>query len=129
MRWTDLPPDRDPADAGGSVVPRGEWENLRQRLERLPPGHPSRPGDDDLADQDGAGDDPAEEHRAGQGTADERGSPARRGVRDNPEGQRGAPGGHGDLSGSSGRREPYRPWFTEGESPQPWFAAGPDDEP
>jgi len=23
-------------------------------------------------------------------------------------------------------REPYRPWFTQGESPQPWFAADPD---
>jgi hypothetical protein len=128
MRWTDLPPGRGPADADASVVPRGEWDDLRRQLERLPPGHPSRPGDEDLADGDGAGDNLAGEHRAGRGTAGEPDSPARRGVRDNKEGHRGVPGGHGELSGPSGRREPYRPWFTEGEPP-PWFAADPEDGP
>jgi hypothetical protein len=27
------------------------------------------------------------------------------------------------LGGPAGRREPYRPWFTTGESPEPWFTA------
>jgi hypothetical protein len=115
MRWTDLPPDRDPADVDASVLPRGEWEDLRQRLERLPPGHPSRPGDEAdtdeyRADEYRAAPRAAVPDRTEDGRADEGGSPRRRGVMDN----------------ESGRREPYRPWFTEGESP-PWFAAGPED--
>jgi hypothetical protein len=47
MRWTDLPGDPEPA--GGrdrAVLQRGEWQDLRRRLERLPAGHPSSPGDD-----------------------------------------------------------------------------------
>jgi hypothetical protein len=62
------------------VAPRGQWDDLRRQLERLPPGHPSRPGDEDLADGDGVGDNLADEHRADRGTADEPDSPARRGV-------------------------------------------------
>jgi hypothetical protein len=27
----------------------------------------------------------------------------------------------GAAGGLAGRREPYRPWFTAGESPEPWF--------
>jgi len=123
MRWTDLPPGRGPADAGASALPRGEWDDLRRRLERLPPGHPSRLGDEDLAGEDRAVDGLADEDRDDQGRADATGSPARRGV---TSGTRGHHGGHGERGGLPGRREPYRPWFTAGESPSPWFAADPD---
>ncbi len=122
MRWTDLPPDRGPADAGAPTAPREEWDDLRQRLERLPPGHPSRPG--------GEGEGRAEQGRADQGRAGEGGSPAWRGVTDNEAGRHREPGGHRerDAGGAAapGRREPYRPWFTAGEWPEPWFAADPD---
>ena len=122
MRWTDLPPDRDPADAGGATVSRGEWAELRQRLERLPPGHPSRPGD---ADEDQPEDGPADQDHVG-----EDGSPGRRGVEDEQAGRHREPGGHAEhdagRAATPDRREPYRPWFTAGESPEPWFAADPD---
>jgi hypothetical protein len=138
MRWTDLPPDHDPADGGASALSRGEWDDLRRRLERLPPGHPSRPG--------GEGEDQAQDWRADQGQADraddegeaqardgqadqarpgERGSPAWSGVMDSDAGRPREPGGHRERDAGPmipGRREPYRPWFTAGESPEPWFA-------
>jgi hypothetical protein len=118
MRWTDLPPDREPADAGAAAPSRREWDDLRQRLESLPPGHPSRPGDD--------GEDQAEDGRADQGQASEHDSPARRGVKDDEEGRRHEPGGHRERNSGRAafpdRREPYRPWFTAGEPPEPWFA-------
>jgi hypothetical protein len=148
MRWTDLPPDRDPADGGASAASRGEWDDLRRRLERLPPGHPSRPGDEGeiqaregRADQgraDEEAEDPradeegevqAEERRADQARPGERGSPAWRGVRDDEAGRPREPGRHRERDAGPllpGRREPYRPWFTAGEQPEPWFAADPD---
>jgi hypothetical protein len=108
MRWTDLPPDRDPDAAEATVLSRGEWDELRQRLERLPPGHPSRPDD------------------AGQDQADEGGSPTWRGVTDDEAGRPREPGGHRERDPARAappdRHEPYRPWFTAGESPEPWFA-------
>ncbi len=136
MRWTDLPPDRGPADAGASVPSRGEWDDLRRRLERLPPGHPSRPGDagedqaqDGRADQSrvgDAGEDQAEDRRADQGQAGERGSPGWRGVTDNEAGRHRESRGHRERDAGRAaipdRREPYRPWFTAGEPPEPWFA-------
>ena len=106
MRWTDLPPDRESADARASALSRGEWDDLRRRLERLPPGHPSRPGDEDDVDEYPAGQEQPDRH-------DER------------SGHRERDAGRGAVPG---RREPYRPWFTAGESPQPWFAADPGDE-
>jgi len=143
MRWTDLPPDSGPADGRASALPRGEWEELRRRLERLPEGHPSRPdGDPDatavgeLADTGAADKDLEDEGRgqpgrpepAGTGRADPRdGNDPQRRVR-GPGGAdagHGKPGGLGDLGGQ-GEREPYRPWFTEGESPEPWFTVEPD---
>ena len=117
MRWTDLPADREPADAGASWQPRGEWEDLRQRLERLPAGHPSRPEAPSTPEADeGEGDGAA----SGRGSADEAGQ-----VRRDGAGRRAA----GDLgkATAAGRGEPYRPWFTAGESPQPWFAVGPGE--
>jgi hypothetical protein len=132
MRWTDLPPDRDSADAGASGPTRGEWEDLRRRLERLPPGHPSRPGHEDLADEDEVGDDLTNKDRADQGRPAEGGSSGRRGVTDGDADRHGEPGGYRECDAERGavpgRREPYRPWFTAGESPQPWFAADPGDE-
>jgi hypothetical protein len=133
MRWTDLPPDRDPADAGASALAKAQWEDLKGRLERLPPGHPSRPDEageagearlagDEAADQDVPdGNDPA-------GAVS---------VRDDDHGGGRAPGGRHrpetDGSGAhdaarsvpGGPREPYRPWFTAGEPPEPWFTADP----
>jgi hypothetical protein len=139
MRWMDLPPDRDPADGGGAAASRAEWDDLRRRLERLPPGHPSRPGDeaeepaqDGQADQSRADDDG--EARAEDGQADRarpggRGSPAWRGVGDDEAGRPREPGGRRERDAGPplpGRREPYRPWFTAGEPAEPWFAADPD---
>jgi hypothetical protein len=151
MRWTDLPGDPEPA--GGrdrAVVRRGEWEDLRRRLERLPAGHPSAPDDRDDAAADGADagwaeDSRADEGRAGRGSADEAGEqPAERGGRAEPdrrarpegstrpegqarpEGSTRPEGQEARRSAGLDRREPYRPWFTSGESPDPWFWADPD---
>jgi hypothetical protein len=125
MRWTDLPPDCDPADGGGSALTRGEWDDLRQRLERLPAGHPSRPDEAELAD-DGAADQDA--------PGADQGGP-RRSVHDRESGRGRTPGAPRDAGGHrghdagraapGGRREPYQPWFTAGEPPEPWFAADP----
>jgi hypothetical protein len=129
MRWTDLPPDPGPADGRASALPRGEWEELRRRLERLPDGHPSRPDDvagtttaEELADDEGGPPGRPEPVDPGDGGQAE---PQRR-TRDRgaADGGNAKPGGLGDLGGR-GEREPYRPWFTEGEPPEPWFAAGP----
>ena len=130
MRWTDLPPEREPADAGASVPSRSEWDDLRRRLERLPPGHPSRPGDEDGADEYPAARERAGDGGTGQSRAAEGGSPGRRGVTDGNADRRSGPDGHRERDAGTvpGRREPYRPWFTAGESPQPWFAADSGDE-
>jgi hypothetical protein len=158
MRWTDLPADRGSVDAGASVLARGEWDDLRRRLEQLPPGHPSRLDGEGRVDQaaDGEGwvdqatdgEGRVDQAAAGEGRVDQatggHGGDAdgRRGGPDpdperGPQGNHGdsrerhagdtgpaRPGGPGDLAGL-GRREPYRPWFTAGESPEPWFAADP----
>jgi hypothetical protein len=125
MRWTDLPPDRDPADGAGSALTRDEWDDLRQRLERLPPGHPSRPDEAELADGDAADQDSAGADQSG----------ARRDVPEEEKSRGRAPvvareaGGRREHDAGrpvpGGGREPYRPWFTAGEPPEPWFAADP----
>jgi hypothetical protein len=129
MRWTDLPADREPADAGAGALSRGEWDDLRRRLERLPAGHPSHPdaegearvGEALASEDSGSPEAPeAPDPRNGRDRGPER--EAR--DRNAGEGGRDRPGTHGDLGGL-GRREPYRPWFTAGESPEPWFAADP----
>jgi hypothetical protein len=126
MRWTDLPPERGPADAGAPALSRGKWEELRQRLERLPPGHPSRPDGEGEAGADGDSSpaepsgEPGADPDAGRRAGDEEGH-----LRREPTAGRAGPVGHGDLAKADGR-EPYRPWFTAGESPEPWFAADPD---
>jgi hypothetical protein len=142
MRWTDLPPDSGAADGRASALSRGEWDELRRRLERLPDGHPSRPdgdpgatavegfADEDLADMNLADENLADEGSVRPGPIDPRdGKPVgpQRGTRGpaSPDAGHAQPGGLGDLGGR-GEREPYRPWFTEGGSPEPWFAIQPD---
>ena len=150
MRWTDLP--RDPEPAGGrdrAVVQRGEWEDLRRRLERLPAGHPSSPGDDrDAAEAraDAAWTDDGEtgERGADQGSADQGGAGqadderAERGERAGPDRRSGpdqrtgydghtGPGRyHAGLTPGPDQREPYQPWFASGDWPDPWFSADHD---
>jgi hypothetical protein len=123
MRWTDLPRDRESADdADPPVLQRGEWDDLRQRLERLPAGHPSSPDDQDRADADRADDGRADEDRGEEGRVGEGGDrPAGRDRRTGPE-QRARPG----RALGADRREPYQPWFASGQSPEPWFSADPD---
>jgi len=123
MRWTDLPRDEPADDREGPVVQRGEWEDLKQRLERLPAGHPSSLDDEDPADEGRAADDRADDDRADE-VGDER---ARRGGRAGPDGSARLPGGHeAGWAPGTGPREPYRPWFASGDSPEPWFSANPD---
>jgi hypothetical protein len=143
MRWTDLPADRGSADAAASALARGEWDDLRRRLEQLPAGHPSRMDADDRADEETetAGESLAREAagRAGGGADQPGGGPSpdpergraghhgdsrERDAREEDRGGRAGSGGRGDLGGPVSR-EPYRPWFTAGESPQPWFAEDP----
>ena len=131
MRWTDLPPDRDPADGGVSALTRGEWEDLKERLERLPAGHPSRPDGDGLPDEAG----PAGGDAADQAGPDEAGPAGARSVGDEDRGRGRAPSERTEpgrcpahdagRAAAGGAREPYRPWFTAGEPPEPWFAADP----
>jgi hypothetical protein len=96
----------------------------------LPDGHPSRPEDaagtttaEDLTDDEGG---PPERPEPADPADGGQAEPQRR-TRDRgtADGGHARPGGLGDLGGR-GEREPYRPWFTEGESPEPWFAAEPD---
>jgi hypothetical protein len=144
MRWTDLPRDRESfGDADLPVLQRGEWEDLRQRLERLPAGHPSSPDDQDLAYADRAEDgradeDRAEEGRVGEGRADEgradeggdrsagRGGRTGPEWRARPDGPAGPGGPEAGRALGADRREPYQPWFASGQSPEPWFSADPD---
>lgn len=129
MRWTDLPAEGGPGDAGASGLRRGEWEALRQRLERLPEGHPSSPDDEELDDEEQDADPAA--RSAGQTDADDRGRDRPAAPERGQAGSRPRPGAVGaSRAGASdgpgtvppAGREPYRPWFTSGESPQPWFA-------
>jgi hypothetical protein len=134
MRWTDLPRDREPADdREGPVVQRGEWEDLKQRLERLPAGHPSSldradHADEDWADDGRADDGRADEDPADDDLADEVGDQrAGRSGRTGPDRSARLRGGHeAGWAPGPGRREPYRPWFAAGDSPEPWFYGDPD---
>jgi hypothetical protein len=136
MRWTDLPADRGPADGGDSpVLRRGDWENLKRRLERLPAGHPSSPHDDDAADEDDGSPEAADGQDQELDRPGDREDGEREGRHDEPgsgrggAGRRDGRGGHdapaGPGTAGGGRREPYRPWFTSSDSPEPWFYADP----
>jgi hypothetical protein len=143
MRWSDLPADSSAADAAASGLRRAQWEQLRQRLERLPAGHPSSPDDDGPQDEGPDDDGPLAEGLDDDGPPD-----GARGTAQAPEGHdrdqdrpdepgRGEgsarpgrpagpsrPGG-GDIrpAGAGGRGDQYRPWFASGEPGEPWFAA------
>ena len=130
MRWTDLPPDRASADrAEAAARQRGEWQDLKQRLERLPAGHPSSPYDEAGADESGGAEAGADEHRAreaGAGADEAGGRRAGRGGRDRgAAAERPAGSGGPDAGPARGPRDPYQPWFAAGESPEPWFSADP----
>lgn len=136
MRWTDLPADGGAADAGVSGLRRAQWEQLRQRLERLPAGHPSSPDDDGPeadADDDGPQADVLEGDPETTGADDGHGRdrdgpadpvPGEGSARPGRRGAASRPGG-GDTraAGAIGRGEPYRPWFASEGSAEPWFAA------
>ena len=109
------------------MVQRGEWEDLKQRLERLPAGHPSSLDDEDPADEDWAegraDEDPAAEDRADGGSDQS----AERGGRTGPDRSARLPRGHeAGWAPGPGAREPYRPWFASGDSSDPWFSADRD---
>ena len=146
MRWTDLPADGGPDGAGPSGLRRSEWEQLRQRLERLPAGHPSSP-DGETGEDDAWDDESRLEHEAQEGweraseppsgagpeVAARPGSKdrhARRGGNDDAPTRRGGPDGQQSHEGPEAGAadpapsEPYRPWFAPGESAEPWFASG-----
>lgn len=139
MRWTDLPRDPEPAgEQDRAVLQRGEWEDLRRRLERLPAGHPSSPDDDGDAaearadagwtedgrvDERGAAKDSA--GRGGEEHAD-RGGQAGPDRRIGPDGPAGPGRCRAGLAGGPDQREPYQPWFASGDWPEPWFSADPD---
>jgi hypothetical protein len=114
------------------VLRRGEWDDLRQRLERLPAGHPSSPDDEARADADDEARDGqarADEARPDESAADERAEPDGRPDRREGTGRGGRSGRGGHDAGSAaadGQREPYQPWFASGESPEPWFSADPE---
>ena len=125
MRWTDVPGEGEQADGRASADHRrAQWEELRQRLEQLPPGHPSSPEQDEW---DNAGEADGLAGEQGGGLAEERGVPREQGVPGRTAGRR-SHAGEGYLTtgrpdqGLIGRHDPYRPWFTDGESAPPWFA-------
>jgi hypothetical protein len=129
MRWTDLPADSEPADSepvDAGTLSRGEWEDLRRRLERLPAGHPSRPDGEAeaAAGRDGGVADPSG-HAAPDPGGGQRAVPDAGRERQAGKAGRGGSGGPGELAGPD-RHEPYRPWFTAGEPAEPWFTADPD---
>ena len=103
------------------MVQRGVWEDLKQRLERLPAGHPSSLHDEDPVDEDRADDDRADDEDRAGGADDQ--SAGRTG----PDRPARLAGGHeaGRLPGPD-RRDPYRPWFASGDSADPWFSVDPD---
>src|SRR5258708_28532089 len=108
MGWEDFPRDRGSRAAGDAppaspapFMQRGEWDDLRQRLERLPAGHPSSPDGEDRADvgwdeADGPDEYPDADERNG---GDERNGPDER----NAPGGGGGPGGRGGRGGPPAR--------------------------
>jgi hypothetical protein len=117
MRLPDWPGEhgrvdqRDPVGQGD-----GAGDELRQRLDRLAAGHPSAPEYERPAgsgEQEYGGTLPdAQPPESWVPSADGRARPDSR-----PD--------SGTAGGLAGRREPYRPWFTAGESPEPWFTGDP----
>jgi hypothetical protein len=137
MRRPDLRGEYRPLDGQDPLgTAPGRLAELRQRLERLPPGHPSSPERDrgheardrageleGTADPDAGGDLKAGNDLEADGDLDgeeERDRPGR-------AGEEGGPAGDGQLASGLDlsqirEHEPYRPWFTDGGPAQPWFA-------
>jgi len=117
---------------------RSPFDDLRERLARLPASHPSAPGYRDWPDEptepgavagDGLPDDAGEPDGTGDDSEPDRNGP------DGPDTGRGAasqrPGRGGWAGGTAvgylpvdGGDGPYRPWFA-GEPSQPWFSDDP----
>jgi hypothetical protein len=135
--------------------PDGGAGDLRQRLAEMRASHPSSPrygdrdggpdagdgwrdgnGESDGAGEPGAAAGDGDRDGANRGAAegDSGGLPGPEGAR--PRGRPGAPGhaspGHASpehaetgAPGPLGGSEPYRPWFSSGESLEPWFTEDP----
>jgi hypothetical protein len=113
MRQADGPGERGRVDQRDAVGQgHGTGDELRQRLDRLAAGHPSAP---EYEWPTGSG-----EHEYG-GTLPDAQQPESW----VPGADAGARPDSGTAGGLAGRREPYRPWFTAGESPEPWFTGDP----
>jgi hypothetical protein len=152
MRPPDWASERgDSAERGPADRARWARDDLRQRLDRLPDGHPSAPEYEELpgSGEPGSGQ-PAEYgelENAELENAEPENAELDNGELDNGELDNGEPAEGGDEGGGgrpAGRRagdagartaagtgglassqQPYRPWFTSGESPAPWFTADP----
>jgi hypothetical protein len=146
MRRNDAPGERGAlADAGAAGTdaagrgPDGGAGDLRQRLAGLRAGHPSSPEfgrDEDEPDagdgeRDGVADGGAEDPDAAEGEPDGAPGLAGPGPGGYPGGRGPAPAGRAELGrpGPLGGREPYRPWFSSGDSLEPWFTGDPGDPP
>ncbi|MGO9081707.1 MAG: hypothetical protein ACLQDY_22125 [Streptosporangiaceae bacterium] len=134
MRGPDWPGRPDEADAQPAAWPAERLAELRRRLERLPPGHPSAAGYP-LQELGGPDPDPGEAGRADHGRAprDRAGPPDQRPGQD--EADRGGPGtaaGRGRAAGPvteagpGAEDSPDQPRDAAGDRGP---AAGPDREP
>jgi Amidohydrolase family len=130
---------RDKPEAPGGDD-RDPLADLRERLARMPAGHPSspdyRPAQEpaDGSDRGGEGDGLGGEESAGDGEAAgetaagaerEPEGPHRPGAprpEDTGRGRPDQPRPRGQGSGLPRPGEPYRPWFSSGDGPQPWFS-------
>ncbi|HUZ37189.1 MAG TPA: hypothetical protein VMV17_12745 [Streptosporangiaceae bacterium] len=146
-------PDRPaPADAGGWPR-RGALDDLRERLARLPPSHPSAPtygerrggsGEadgsrqpDDLRQPDDPGNPESGEEPEGWQEPEGSGGPDDPPEPGEPEGDagaggRGRPGGHGRTGGRGGEGRALEPGVGGsglGEPYRPWFFGGESPKP
>jgi hypothetical protein len=137
MRPPDWASERGDSDERGAAG-RARWarDDLRQRLDRLPDGHPSSPEYEELpgAGETGFGQPPEygelenAELENGEQDNGELAEGGDEGGDGRPAGRRAGDAGARPAVGTGGlasRRQPYRPWFTSGESPEPWFTADP----
>jgi hypothetical protein len=131
MRPDELPSERWNSAERDTARQVGDGDDgLARRLARLPPGHPSSPEYEEMPEKEESPDYPElpeyEELRASESGEDLEGPGRERAGRDDGA-YRGTDRGRREgLEGLGGRdKEPYRPWFSAGESPEPWFTAGP----
>jgi hypothetical protein len=133
---SDLPRPPEQADEPPPARSRERLAELRGRLERLPPGHPSSPGyplppgapgdEQQASEPAGCSPDPIspdagrEPGSAGGQPPDDAQPELRRGAE---PGRRAAAPGPGAYPGPWGSPEPYRPWFSGADWAAPWFTA------